>query len=59
MVARINDAARAAAFDDARRDMLSAWRQLCLAGLGQEAAAEEAKATASAMRQIAAVEGRP
>lgn len=46
------------AFDAVRRDFLAAWRDLVRAGLGQDTAAQEAAATASAMRQIAALEGR-
>jgi|GEM_PF-6857652 len=44
-------------FNAARQAMMREWRALCRAGLAQDDAAEEAKATASAMRQIAAVEG--
>ena len=46
-------------FNAARQAMMREWRALCRAGLAQDDAAEEAKATASAMRQIAAVEGKP
>lgn len=46
-----------ALFDARRQDMLNAWRHL-VRGIGQVEAQQEAKATASAMRQMAALEGR-